>query len=632
MRLNYEPVLKTLSAILASILVVAILSFLIVESRTVKDEYYVSHADQTRAIEAIEADIGIAVDGLENAFEVGAVVQQPVNLAFARLSENNERLQSLQAVRQLDSEMQTLFVNFSDELHQFIASGLWFSEKQNSMADALRALQQESPSLVRALREERLTDQAQFVFMLAIDLIEFATDEQRSDAKPIYARIQDLRADNSLQSESTRTFLDAAKAIVDEHTAAQMTLGDVRSSNVTTALSALRSATLDSNRETVRRAELARLLLSVCAVVLLLGAAYALIRLQASYRELNKSNFELEQANTRLEERVAARTELLSKANDELRESQSQLIHAEKMSSLGQMVAGISHEINTPLWYLMNNSSVIQERLDLASELCKIAKSMTTAAQSGTSVKESLHRGLTDMHGLLKDGIEDDIDEARSLIQDNIYGLDELTSLAQGLKDFSRLDRSIQGAFNVNDGLDKALLIASNRIKNRINVHKYYQDVPSVYCTPSQINQVFLNLLTNAADAIKSRGDLVIQTWEEDGSVGISISDSGAGIPADVLPKIRDPFFTTKEVGTGTGLGLSIVDQIITKHRGDFHIESEAGKGTCVTVILPISAQKPQEIDPDLNGEESPIAEATAMAARQNIEQLPEDVPRLLSA
>jgi signal transduction histidine kinase len=319
-------------------------------------------------------------------------------------------------------------------------------------------------------------------------------------------------------------------------------------------------------------------------------------RLQGSYRELNKSNRDLESINNSLEERVTERTQELSTAYDDLKESQVQLVQAEKMSSLGELVAGISHEINTPLWYLISNSTVLQERWETVGEFCDIAEDMIDGVKSQENVKERLTRGLGKMQRILNDGLRDDIDEARDLIQDSIEGLEELTELAQSLKDFSRLDRSRFGDFNVNDGLDKTLLIAKNRLKNKINVHKYYGDVPAIHCSPSQVNQVFLNLLTNAADAIEESGEIVIRTVSEDDKVRISFADTGCGISDEVLSKIRDPFFTTKEVGKGTGLGLSIVDQIVGSHGGELLIESEQGKGTTMTVVLPIVAtEQPAE-------------------------------------
>ena len=258
------------------------------------------------------------------------------------------------------------------------------------------------------------------------------------------------------------------------------------------------------------------------------------------------------------------------------------------MSSLGELVAGISHEINTPLWYLMSNSAVVQERLTEVSSLLDVAESMVQAAKTRTSVKETVSAGLVSLNSMLSAGMKEDVDEATDLIQDSIEGLEELTELAQSLKDFSRLDRAKQGQFNVNEGLNKTLLIVKNKIKVNSTVHKHYGEVPDILCSPSQINQVFLNLIVNASDAIDKQGDIVLHTWEKDGKVGIRVADTGCGIPEDELTKVRDPFFTTKDVGEGTGLGLSIVNQIVTAHHGELLIESTVGKGTTITVELPI--------------------------------------------
>jgi len=299
--------------------------------------------------------------------------------------------------------------------------------------------------------------------------------------------------------------------------------------------------------------------------------------------------------NNSLEERVTDRTHELSDAYDELKESQVQLVQAEKMSSLGELVAGISHEINTPLWYLISNSTVLQERMEAVGKFCEIAETMLSGVKERSDVKGAVSRGLKDFQAMLSDGMKDDIDEAKDLIQDSIEGLEELTELAQSLKDFSRLDRARHGEFNVNDGLDKTLLIAKNKLKSKVTVHKYYGELPEIHCSPSQINQIFLNLLTNAADAIEESGDIVIRTLVADNRVRISFADTGSGIPEEVMSKIRDPFFTTKEVGKGTGLGLSIVDQIVSSHGGELLIESEHGKGTTVTIVLPVIAPEPAE-------------------------------------
>src|SRR5262249_15487304 len=144
-------------------------------------------------------------------------------------------------------------------------------------------------------------------------------------------------------------------------------------------------------------------------------------------------------------------------------------------------------------------------------------------------------------------------------------------------------------SFDVNAGIDKTLVIAKNIVKHKANVRKFYGEIPEIQCSPSQINQVFLNIITNAAQAIEKHGEIVITTKLYDAQhVAISIADTGGGIPEETQSKISDPFFTTKEVGTGTGLGLSIVDEFIRSHNGNLLIESEVGKGSVFTMVLPI--------------------------------------------
>ncbi len=584
---------RALLAVLAAILLVSVLSWLIVESRAVKEDYYAAHAERMRAIETSRNDLNDVIEGSREAFEDGRPVPNSISLALVRLGDNNDLLQNGDPRLRENLAVDTQLSAYDAQINRFVRNGQDFADRQNSFADALRNLQEVSPLVVKDLRRFNLRLQSQNAFSLAIDVIEFATGAGGQTAEQLSERLDAMQNDSGLRSKAPGTaaeFTDAARAVIEQRTAAEEAMSIATGSRIVETLWTLSNEILDQNRRIVTRAEMARLLLSVCTVLLLLGAGYALFRLQSSYRELNRSNHELENVNNSLEERVSERTHELSDAYDDLKESQVQLVQAEKMSSLGELVAGISHEINTPLWYLISNSTVLQERMETIAEFCDVAVNMLDAVKTKTAVKESVSRGLVDMQRMLNDGMKDDIEEARDLIQDSIEGLEELTELAQSLKDFSRLDRARHGEFNVNDGIDKTLLIAKNKLKNKVSVHKHYGDVPPIQCSPSQINQIFLNLLTNAADAIEETGDIVIRTLVEDEKVRISFADTGCGIPQDVMDKIRDPFFTTKEVGKGTGLGLSIVDQIVKSHGGELIIESEQGKGTTVTIVLSIVA------------------------------------------
>ncbi len=592
--------LRATLAVLATVLLVGVMSVLIVESRAVKEDYYVAHAERMRAIETTRDDLTSVIQGTQDAFKDGRPVSTSVNLAFARLAENNSLLQDEGGRHRESAAVNTALEAYNSEVQSFVEVGQAFAVRQNSMAEALEALQEESPLVVKDLRRFNFPIQSQNAFSLAIDIIEFATGKV-SNAAPLIARIAELQNDPTIEAQAPGrmdAFAAAANEIIVQHIATEEALASIGGSSVMESLWILSNEILNENRRTVGRAERARLLLSVVAILLLIGTGYAMWRLQTSYRALNRSNRELEKVNSSLEERVDERTEEVSQAYNELKESQVQLVQAEKMSSLGELVAGISHEINTPLWYLMSNTSVLQERMEDVERFCAIGDRMITAVKTQDGVKEAVSRGLIDMQKMLNDGLVEDLDEAKDLLKDSAEGLEELTELAQSLKDFSRLDRARNGEFNVNDGLDKTLLIAKNRLKSRITVHKYYGDVPLIHCSPSQINQIFLNLLTNAADAIEDTGEIVLRTIADKDRVRISVADTGCGIPADVMAKVRDPFFTTKAVGKGTGLGLSIVDQIVTSHGGELLIESESGKGTTVTIVLPVLERvSAEEID-----------------------------------
>jgi len=588
--------LRTAVAVLAALLLIGVLSILIFESRVVKEDYYIAHAARVRAIETSRNDLNTTVQHTRAAFEDGRSLSSSTDLAFRQLRENNALLQSVETRSRENTAVEVLLQTYDADLGGFISDGETFAAQQNAFAQALRTMQEESPLAVKQLRRYNLRLQSQNLFSLAIDIIEFATGSGGQSNEQLAARIEALRNDSTIDAQmpgAVDAFATAAGEVLAQRKSAAETLRAIGRDRIDDTLSTLYNQILADNRRTVSRAEMARLLLSVCTVLLLLGAGFAMFRLQTSYRALNQSNRDLESVNNSLEERVEDRTRKLSLAYDDLKESQVQLVQAEKMSSLGELVAGISHEINTPLWYLINNSTILQERMELVSEFIAISEMMIKGVQSRTGANKIVSNGLLDMNRMLKEGMRDDIDEARDLIKDSIDGLEELTELAQGLKDFSRLDRARHGEFNVNDGLDKTLLIAKNRLKSKATVHKHYGNVPTVHCSPSQINQIFLNLLTNAADAIEDSGDIVIRTAEDGNNIRISIADTGSGIPPDILSKIRDPFFTTKEVGKGTGLGLSIVDQIIRSHGGDLLIESELGKGTTVTIVLPIVAAAP---------------------------------------
>lgn len=289
-----------------------------------------------------------------------------------------------------------------------------------------------------------------------------------------------------------------------------------------------------------------------------------------------------------MEMQVRSSADQLSQAYRKLKASQAQLVQSEKMASLGQMVAGVAHEINTPLGYVRNNVEIMREFSMQVRELMEASGALVDALLnpegSDVAVASKL-AAIEDLRTLVDpELLFADMD---TLFNDTSFGLAQIGELVLGLKNFSRLDQSFTDNVSLNECVDSALLIAKNAIKGKVEVVRQLGDLPMVSCMPSQINQVLLNLFTNAAQAIEEKGRLVIKTWADDARVFVSVQDSGKGIPADHLKKIFDPFFTTKPVGEGTGLGLSICWQIIEQHGGRIQVASEVGRGTRFVIILP---------------------------------------------
>lgn len=289
-----------------------------------------------------------------------------------------------------------------------------------------------------------------------------------------------------------------------------------------------------------------------------------------------------------MEQQVAKNASELSNAYRELKSSQAQLVQSEKMASLGQMVAGVAHEINTPLGYVKNNVEIVQEFVVQLRQMHTSHRELVDVILAPDSNDIAIAEKLAELDDLQNE-IEPEMlfDDMSAIFNDTSYGLEQINELVLGLKNFSRLDQAMTDSVSINECINSSLLIAKTNLKNRIEVIKQLGDIPKIACAPSQINQVLLNLFTNASQAIEGEGKILVKTWADELNVHISVQDSGKGMPPEVVAKIFDPFFTTKPVGEGTGLGLSISFQIIEQHGGRIRVASEVGRGTRFGITLP---------------------------------------------
>lgn len=273
----------------------------------------------------------------------------------------------------------------------------------------------------------------------------------------------------------------------------------------------------------------------------------------------------------------ATAQEKLALRNRELEAAQQQLVQSEKLASIGQLAAGVAHEINNPIGYVHSNIGTLQTYI---AELMQLLDAYE--AQPDSLGVQALRQKIDVAY------LREDIP---LLIRESQEGITRVKKIVQDLKDFSRVDSSQEWQrADLHHGIDSTLNIVSNEIKYKADVVKQYGQLPSVQCLPSQLNQVFMNLLINAAHAMGAqRGCITIRTGTLDDKVWLEFEDNGSGIPPELQKKIFDPFFTTKPVGKGTGLGLSLSYGIVQKHHGVVTVRSEVDKGTVFRIVLPVA-------------------------------------------
>jgi len=316
------------------------------------------------------------------------------------------------------------------------------------------------------------------------------------------------------------------------------------------------------------------------------------------------------------EESLRLAYEELEKSNKDLKEMQSQLVHSEKLASIGQLAAGVAHEINTPVGSVASNFETQENYMKKIRELLQMYDELLGEIEASEKTElldkaDTIGESRNDMK------IDFILEDLPRLFNDLREGIDRVTSIVQNLRDFSRIDqpRSLD-KYNINDGIKATLVVAQNEIKHNADVEMELSEVPLILCNAGQINQVLLNILMNAAQAIKyqerdNKGSITIRTYATVDDVVCEISDDGPGIKPDMLPKIFDPFFTTKPVGKGTGLGLSVsYDIIVLKHNGKLIADSSVDGGTKFTIKLPLSkkeAKNEMEAENTKSGKEGRI-------------------------
>ncbi|MGV6851449.1 MAG: response regulator [bacterium] len=307
---------------------------------------------------------------------------------------------------------------------------------------------------------------------------------------------------------------------------------------------------------------------------------HLVINLESKIQELSKINHELEQ---RVEQKAA-----------ELQETQQQLLQHEKMASIGQLAAGVAHEINNPVGYVSSNLQAMGEYLQDILGILRQYELLESSLEDSLPGLAELRQHKQDID---LEFIEEDLP---NLLNESLEGTKRVRQIVQDLKEFSHAGETQWETVSIISGLESTLNIVYHELKYKASIRKDFSPIPPIKCQPAKLNQVFMNLLVNAGHAIEDKGQIIIRVFPVGRHwIKIEIEDDGKGMSPDVQKKLFDPFFTTKPVGEGTGLGLSLSYGIIADHKGTIEVTSEMGKGSCFYISLPVD---PENVQPMKNG------------------------------
>ncbi|HEY0974905.1 MAG TPA: ATP-binding protein [Solimonas sp.] len=594
--------LRLLWLALVAIAAIGFLVFLVLKTQAVDNTVHQQRLHNLRVTDALDVGLNRAVtqvgaNTLANVADVRAVTTAQLGDALNALEEGPAALRGLDPAidAALDKFLNTIESKF-ELAFDFEARNILVNQRLIAGMDAIPALVDQAGTQITAAERERL---GSLLAQLRSEVTAYGVVPAPTNEANIMAVLKELTEAGRDQPSAYREAVSALTLRINDVVADKKELvarlSDFLGRPTAQELQAVEQAYTSWHNSKVSVANQYRLWLVAYAAILLLGMVLLGLRLARSFRQLDHAYAKLSHANQTLEGKVERRTRDLKAAVEEVKASQAQLVQSEKMASLGQMVAGVAHEINTPLGYARSNTEIVRTSLREIKELCaaqiKALRLMGDEHADVEEVANTLAEAQMRAEQLNTEELAEDLD---NLLGDADHGLSQIAELVRSLKDFSRVDRSRSDVFNINDGLDAALKIANSQIKHRVEVVRSYGQVPPIECSPSQLNQVFLNLFTNAAQAIQDHGKLFIHTSAkpDNGGVVVRVMDTGSGMPEDVRKRIFEPFFTTKAVGQGTGLGLSIVYRIIQDHGGTIDVRSTPGKGTEFIINLPLKQKR----------------------------------------
>lgn len=590
--------LRYLLLFVVAVAAIAVLAFLVKMTQSVDGSLHEERLANLRAVNNLDVDLNrgftqTRASSLGDSAADRAQISKDIGAALDQLDKGSHSLRGLSP--ELDQALDRFLITIDDKF----GLGFDFENRNTQITQRLivgmDAVPVRASDLLALTPPEQLEATGLQVARLKTEIVNMGVSPSPINTSAIQQQLQELEATGEGQSDAYR---EALSALI---TSSQQVVADKNE-----LVEKLKSFLNEPTGEQLQLVEQAytrwyQEQLAVASQYRLYLAAYSgwlLLVLGWLGFRLRQSNAQLDKANNHLEEQVAERTKDLSTALTDLRASQAQLVQSEKMASLGQMVAGVAHEINTPLGYARSNAEIVRTSMPDIRELCAAQRKALGLLSSPGASDEEVAAALTEAEARSQQFPVEMVDDLEGLLKDADHGLVQIAELVSSLKDFSRVDRSRTARFDLNAGIESALKICNNQFKQRVDVVRQFGTLPQIECSPSQLNQVFLNLFTNAAQAIAGNGSITITTAVEDqAGVTVRVRDSGAGMSEEVRRRIFEPFFTTKPVGSGTGLGLSIVFRIIEDHGGRIQVESTPGQGSEFIVWLPQRQSTHNEAD-----------------------------------
>jgi two-component system, NtrC family, sensor kinase len=600
---NTASVLKRVGIAGIVIALAGILWFLYAKTQAANFSREDSIIANLRELEALDAEWTVdslrAKTGINRQYAAGQTPGERVEASSAKLTA------AVTALGATESTAALTGVNTVIAQKKVVAGR--FIEQNKILKESLRFVTDESAeflALIRELQSEatqrKVPKQAETLGTLGLRINELLTETLKynllSDAAAL-PRIDASLADLSERAAgysgdiapTVRALIEKFQSVKKQKAVEDGILNEIAALPIQARMSALEQAVVSEKQRITTSTNFYRALLIGYSAFLLAAIGWFAWRLAHSYAVIQRNNAELATVNESLEHRVSERTVELADALQHLKDSESALIQSEKMSSLGQMIAGVAHEINTPLAYVRSGLEILDEQLPQSAILSYETLKLLELLSSGTPSEDEIAAQFALVQEQCLAAQQANTDgELAGVIKDGLYGISQISEIVLNLKNFSRLDRAKTSRFDLGEGLDSTLIIAKNLVKTK-TIHKEYAKNAQITGSPSQINQVFLNLISNAAQATGDDGVITLRTSVEGAMARVEVEDNGAGIPADVLPKIFDPFFTTKKVGEGTGLGLSIAYKIISEHGGRIEVQSKVGRGTRFIITLPVT-------------------------------------------